>query len=295
MTGLHSEADRVRRTVSSRGLQVSTILLPTHQHLRVYDEIAHSSGGLSFLIRKSPHPMDTYVSILESLLTIIQRDNSISCPDKPFIVHKKSHFTTLTNLTTQGLITLQPWLGRHTTFGVFVPDPEDHLIKSVSFEDSRGRVWGPYTKMSTSFDLINYKTPNMAGDQLGGQTVKYLMEWFATGGDPVQSVIVVTSKNNLDQEPVTLSCWVSTRQWTPQFRHRQLFTKVTQGNLPVQNLTVSVSVEIQTENGTFLGMSPRLMMDDGSGDDDVVSGKCQKYQQNLVIIFGLTPPHCSIC
>ena len=231
--------------------------------------------------------MDTYVNILESLLTIIQRDNSISLPDKPFIVHKKSHFTTSTNLTTEGVITLQPWLGRQTTFGVFVPDPEDHLIKSVQLEDSGGRVWGPYTKMSTSFDLINYKTPNMAGDQLAGQTVKYLMEWFATGGDPVQSVIVVTSKNNLDQEPVTLSCWVSTRQWTPQFRHRQLFAKVTQGNLPVQNLTVSVSVEIQTENGTFLGMSPRLMMDDGSGDDDVVSGKCHKSPPNLVI-FG---PH----
>ena len=287
MTGLLSEADRVRRTVNSRGLQVSTILLPTEQHLRVYDEIAGSSGGLSFLIRKSPHPMDTYVSILESLLTIIQRDNSISSSDKPFIVHKKSEFTSSSNLTTQGVITLQPWLGRHTSFGVFVPDPEEHLIKSVRFEDERGRVWGPYTKMSTSFDLINYKTPNMAGDELAGHTWKYLMEWFATGGDPVQSVIVVSSKNNLDQEPVTLSCWVSTRQWTPRFRHLQLFTKVSQGNLPVQNLTVSLSVEIQTENGTFLGMSPRLMMDDGSGDDDVVSGKCQKYQQNLVI-FG---PH----
>ena len=278
----------MRRTVRSRGLQVSTILLPTERHLRVYDEIAQSSGGLSFLIRKSPHPMDTYVTILESLLTILQRDNSISCPDKPYIVHKEAQFPSSPNLTTRGLITLQPWLGRQTSFGVFVPDPEDHLIKSVQFEDESGRVWGPYTKMSTSFDLINYKTPNMAGDQLPGHTWKYLMEWFATGGDPVQSVIVVTSKNNLDQEPVTLSCWVSTRQWTPQFRHLQLFTKVTQGNLPVQNLTVSLSVEIQTENGTFLGMSPRLMMDDGSGDDDVVSGKCQKYQQNLVI-FG---PHC---
>ena len=142
--------------------------------------------------------MDTYVNILESLMTIVQRDNSISSSDKPYMVHKKSHFTTTTNLTTEGLFTLQPWLGRHTTFGVFVPDPEDHLIKSVRLEDDTGRVWGPYTKMSTSFDLINFKTPNMAGDQLAGRTVRYLMEWFATGGDPVQSVIVVTSKNNLE-------------------------------------------------------------------------------------------------
>ena len=98
----------MRRKVRSRGLQVSTILLPTEQHLRVYDEIAHTSGGLSFLIRKSPHPMETYVSILESLLTILERDNSISSPDKPFIVDKTAHFTSSSNLTTEGVITLQP-------------------------------------------------------------------------------------------------------------------------------------------------------------------------------------------
>ena len=281
---LFRDESRLKQTVASLGLKVSTILLPTHRHLRLYDELPQQSGGLSFLIRKSPYPMDTYVSILESLMTIIQRDNSISSHDTAFIVHKKSHFTSSDNLTTAGVITLQPWQGRHTTFGVLVPDPEDHLIKSVRFEDEAGRVYGPYTKMSTSFDLINYKTPNMGGDQLSGHTWKYLVEWFATGGDPVKSVIVVTSEDNLDQDPVTLSCWVSTRQWSPHFKHLQMFAKVSQGNLPVQNLTVSLSVEIETENGTSLGMSPRLMMDDGSGDDDVLSGKCHKYHLNLVNI-----------
>ena len=270
---LFRDQDRLRRTVRERGVQVSTILLPTDQHLSLYDELPQLTGGLPFLIRKSPYPMDTYVSILESLMTIIQRDNSISSHDKAFIVHKKSHFTTSDNLTTEGVINLQPWRGRHTTFAIVVPDPEDHLIKSVRFEDENGRVFGPYTKMSTSFDLINFKTPNMAGEELVGHSWKYRVEWFATGGDPVKSVIVVTSENNLDQDPVTLSCWVSTRQWTPHFKHLQLFTKVSQGNLPLQNLSVSLSVEIETENGTFLGMSPRLMTDDGSGEDDVLSGK----------------------
>ena len=36
------------------------------------------------------------------------------------------------------------------------------VLRSVQFVDAEGRVFGPYTKMSTSYDLINYKTPNIA-------------------------------------------------------------------------------------------------------------------------------------
>ena len=42
---------------------------------------------------------------------------------------------------------------------------------------------------------------------------------------------------------------------------------------PVLNASLSLGVEIETENGTYLGMSPRAMFDDGAGDDDVISGK----------------------
>ena len=44
------------------------------------------------------------------------------------------------------------------------------------------------------------------------------------------------------------------------------------GSVPVLNARVSVGVEIETNNGTFLGMSPRPMEDDGNGDDDMISG-----------------------
>ncbi len=74
-------------------------------------------------------------------------------------------------------------LGRDTTFGVYVADEDDHLIKSVTFtresgdkgnfweEDfslstfkcfllSKDEVYGPFTSMSSEFDVINLKVVN---------------------------------------------------------------------------------------------------------------------------------------
>ena len=177
-------------------------------------------------------------------------------------------------------------------------------VRSVQFEDEQGRVFGPYTKMSTSYDLINYKTPNMApplpGIFLGAdqglararkvsRQWKYRIEWFPHSGDPVKSVIMITSRNNYIGDPgeardqvatmgVTVSSWVSTRQWpaptSSQFPYIQVFAKLTLVGTqsPVVNASVTVGVEIQTNNGTLLGMSQRLMSDNGSGDEDIIAG-----------------------
>ena len=90
------------------------------------------------------------------------------------------------------------------------------------FQDDFGQLFGPYTKMSTSYDLINYKTPNIAGTKIPSfltvaeqtspdpdgrksgqrsQAWKYQIEWFEHGGDPVKSVIIVTSRNNYGGHP----------------------------------------------------------------------------------------------
>ena len=45
-------------------------------------------------------------------------------------------------------------------FGVLVRDDEEHHIKAITFTDSSGRVFGPFTKMSSMFDDINLKTIN---------------------------------------------------------------------------------------------------------------------------------------
>ena len=53
--------------------------------------------------------------------------------DNNFVVHKNEHFTvsngTRHQLTTQGSFSIDPWLGRDTSFGMYVADTEDHLIR----------------------------------------------------------------------------------------------------------------------------------------------------------------------
>ena len=57
------------------------------------------------------------------------------------------------------------------------------------FQDEAGRQFGPYTKMSTSFDLINLKTPNLAGAVLpfspprGANTGGFLLAWAGRSQD----------------------------------------------------------------------------------------------------------------
>ena len=162
--------------------------------------------------------------------------------------------------------------------------------------------------MSTSYDLINYKTPNMAtplrifiGDGQGltrrqSQLWRYRIEWFPHSGDPVKSVIMITSRNNYvgaagggardqSRRGVTISSWVSTRQWPDSsFPYIQLYAKLTivGTQTPVLNASVTVGVEIQTSNGTFLGMSQRLMSDNGSGDQDIIAGAYKNILSQII-------------
>ena len=223
----------VSQLVRTYGLTVSNIMLPTGHHHTFYDTLSAGSGGHSLLVQASPHPMDTFVSILDYLTVILQT----GARDNTYLVHKNEHFTTSRNLTTRGSFRLDAWLGQNTQFGVYVPNTEDHLIKSVKFEDGDGRVYGPYTKMSTSFDLINYKTPNIAGPLPSFLTNteagtlssgwKYQIEWFEHTGDPIKSVIVVSSAVS-DVSGVTVTCWMSRKQWSrvSQFQYITLFARV---------------------------------------------------------------------
>ena len=64
---------------------------------------------------------------------------------------------------TEGSFIIDETLGRDTLFGILVEDEEDHLVRSVSFTDPRGLPYGPYTKMSSTFDPVNLKTINYVG------------------------------------------------------------------------------------------------------------------------------------
>ena len=61
---------------------------------------------------------------------------------------------------TTGTFSVDPHLGHNTKFGIYVEDEEDHLIRSVTFQDSRGNAYGPFTSMSSLYDIINMKVVN---------------------------------------------------------------------------------------------------------------------------------------
>ena len=44
-------------------------------------------------------------------------------------------------------------------------DEEDHLIKSIRFTDSKGKNYGPFLRMSSDYDLVNFKTINFPDGQ----------------------------------------------------------------------------------------------------------------------------------
>ena len=79
------------------------------------------------------------------------------------LVHKES-FVGETGVSS-GNFLIDSTLGRDTLFGIYVEDEEDHLIKSIRFTDSKGKSYGPFHRMSSDFDLVNFKTINFPAGQ----------------------------------------------------------------------------------------------------------------------------------
>ena len=92
----------------------------------------------------------------------ILKDESVSPTETSEIVHKGEHYSGDAS-NSKGTFIIDETLGRDTVFGIYVEDEEDHLIKSVKFMDSQGNIYGPFTKMSSTFDLLNLKTINYVG------------------------------------------------------------------------------------------------------------------------------------
>ena len=95
---------------------------------------------------------------------------------------------------TTGTFRVDPHLGHNTKFGIYVEDEEDHLIKSVTFEDSRGNAFGPFTSMSSLYDIINLKVVN-----------------YPVGAAPPfdevgERIVVLRGKNSEKCNPIEATC-----------------------------------------------------------------------------------------
>ena len=131
-----------------------------------YDELAALSGGRSFQLADSGHSMDLLYDLNAAFSRILTED-SLQPTESPELVHRAEFYSdssaTTNAAVSHGSFVIDSSLGRDTVFGLYVKDEEDHLIKSVQFTDSRGNVYGPFTKMSSTFDLVNLKTINFVG------------------------------------------------------------------------------------------------------------------------------------
>ena len=265
--------------VKNYGIRVSTIMIPTTDHLPFYDDISRISGGYSFLVRRSAFPMDTYVSILDSMESILKQDISLSSVRTT--IHSNDHYTEdgETNITT-GVFTLDSSL-TNPILGVYVEDTEEHLIKSVTLQDEEGIVYGPYSKLSTTFDIINFKTVNMVGNSpLGNpnQSVwRYTIKWFdLPGAETRKSIVRVTSseeKTTSQDETINLQGWVSRRRSFKGYNPIEVFAKLMKGKSSVSDARVYATIELENaDSGALITISKLELNDDGLGDSDM-----QKY------------------
>ena len=106
--------------------------------------------------------MDFYVSFNEAFADVWHSDARYPT-EIPEMVHQEA-FLGDSGITT-GNFLIDSTLGRDTQFGIYVEDEEDHLIKSIRFTDSKGKTYGPFLRMSSDFDLVNFKTINFPAGQ----------------------------------------------------------------------------------------------------------------------------------
>ena len=126
-----------------------------------YYHISQLSGGRSFHIPAAHYQLDM-LDNLNFAFSQILLDDDLLPTEQPITVHKADFYNSESN-TSSGSFIIDETLGRETMLGVYVEDDEDHLIKSIQLTDMAGNKYGPFTKMSSTFDLVNLKTINYVG------------------------------------------------------------------------------------------------------------------------------------
>jgi hypothetical protein len=168
-------------------VRISSVLVPPPQRggegggsggrvtLDFYAEAAARSGGRSLTLTDTGVGLALLSDLILSLREVVSVDSSAV----PVTVHSLEATRPEGVLTTGGAFLIDSTLGRDTRFGVFVEDDEDHRIKAIRFVDETGgKTYGPYSKMSSDYDIINYKTINFGpGDQPPFEEV--IMIWYS--------------------------------------------------------------------------------------------------------------------
>ena len=159
----------VRGYVLDHNIKLSSILLPETgtSYLPFYDSVSTLMNGKTYIVKNNNHIIDFYVRLNEAFADILRSDARYPT-EIPELVYKQEIVggkRTSRSIETSGNFLIDSTLGRDTQFGIYVEDEEEHLIKSITFKDSKGKRYGPFTRMSSSFDLVNFKTINFPAGQ----------------------------------------------------------------------------------------------------------------------------------
>lgn len=150
----------IKGYIMDYNIKLSSIILSTGEgHLPFYDTISNLMGGSAYVVHNNDNIVDFYVGI-NLAFAAIQRSDSRYPTEIPELVHIAELMMDPVSTTSSGTFLIDSTLGRDTEFGIYVEDVEEHLIKSISFVDSLGKSYGPFNRMSSSFDLVNFKTIN---------------------------------------------------------------------------------------------------------------------------------------
>jgi hypothetical protein len=165
-----TDENRILGYARKHNVKFSSILLPQlGQALSFFDTVAAASGGRSFVYRaksKADVGAHLYSNLIEAFQEIRSVDTDYAA-DIPVRVHTRvAKRGDGEALKTKGEFSIDTTLGRDSRFGILVNDADDYFIKSVSFYDKKGELYGPYSSLSSDFNVINLKTINFPRDNL---------------------------------------------------------------------------------------------------------------------------------
>merc|ERR1719273_1429824 len=190
-------------------------------------------GGKAHVVHHDNSLMDFFVDLNAAFADVLHSD-ALYPTEIPELVHKEAFSLPdrsqgMQTLSSTGNFLIDSALGRDTQFGIYVEDEEEHLIKSIRFTDSQGKTYGPFHRMSSDFDLINFKTINFPAGQSPpfsapnqiGMTWQYTIEWHDTlsGGSASgssssinsnsKSIVMVSSKprSQSENQLISVKAW----------------------------------------------------------------------------------------
>lgn len=151
-------------------IRFSSLLVPNSGKppINFYDSLSKLTQGRSFVFDLPENPTHdvstgTYYRMIEAFFALRRLDLD-SKANVPVTVHSNIVTNDVPNLKSTGNFAIDSTLGLDTLFGVIVDDPDNHNIKSVTFTDNGGQVYGPYSSLSNEFIVLNMKTINFPKD-----------------------------------------------------------------------------------------------------------------------------------